>query len=577
MGKIVVLPTEIARKIAAGEVVEKPLSVVKELVENSLDANSDFIEVEIEEGGKKKIVVKDNGDGILKEDLPIIFKRHSTSKIKTVDDLENIITYGFRGEALSSIAEISKTTIITATSSDEVSSKISFFNGELSEIESDTYRKGTTVIVENLFYNLPARKNFLRTNQTEALAIKRFLRDFSLANEKVSIKLISDGKEVFFYEAVSSKSDRFYQVFGKEKFYEDFMEIEGDGVDYRLYGFFVKPGLTEYKKYPQLTFVNGRFVKEKVTVQAIYQAYDTYLQKGIKPGFIIFINVPPSDLEVNIHPTKAEVKYKHSSDMFRFIRNSVRRGLENFYLEREIPDDSDSSDFQDYSSTFSKSSSSRFVKDTSSSAKNGSHELFPRDFINREERIPFMETEEKAHNFRVIGQYLDSYVIVEKDGKLLIIDQHNADERIRYERLLEKTEETTKSIAPIFPLIFEIRPDDDFEDKIKRLQELGWEIELWGEKSIHIKKYPAIMHSENIREFVFEYFEKGKESNPEDDILKLMACKSAIKVNHKLNYEEMVQLVSDLFKTKNPYLCPHSRPIIVEITEDFIKRELKRK
>ena len=569
MGKINILPPEIAKKIAAGEVVEKPLSVVKELVENSLDAKADFIEIEIEDGGKRKIIVRDNGEGILKEDLPIIFKRHSTSKIREVEDLENIVTFGFRGEALSSIAEISRTTIITATAKDEVSSKIVFFNGELSEIESEAFRKGTTVIVENLFYNLPARKNFLRTAQTEALAIKKFLKNFSLVNEKVSIKLISDGKEAFFYESVSSKRDRFYQIYGEEKFYDDFFEIEGEGIDYSLYGFFVKPGLTEYKKYLQILFINNRLVKEKVTFQAIYQAYDTYLQKGIKPGFIIFISLHPSELEVNIHPTKAEVKYKHSSDMFRFIRATVRKGLENFYLEKSIPEDS--------KEDFFTGSSLPFERENFQKEKKKSYAGSPSSDFVKEEKLPFLKDVEEPQSFRIIGQYLNSYIIVEKEGKLLIIDQHNADERVRYEKLIEKKEEITKSVSPLFPMIFEMKIGEDFEEKINKLKELGWSIELWGEKSIHIKKYPAIMQGSSIREFIFEFFEKDLESDPEDEILKLMACKSAIKVNHRLQREEMHQLVLELFKTKNPYLCPHSRPIIVEITEDFIKRELKRK
>ncbi len=577
MGKILVLPPEIARKIAAGEVVEKPLSVVKELVENSLDAKADFIEVEIVEGGKKKIVVKDNGEGILREDLPLIFKRHSTSKIKNVEDLENILTFGFRGEALSSIAEISKITIITATETDDTSSKISFFSGEISEIESEAYRKGTTVIVEDLFYNLPARKNFLRTAQTEALSIRKFLKDFSLANESVSIRLISEGKESFFYESVKSKKERFYQVYGGESYYEHFFEIEGWNGEYGLFGFFVKPGLKEYKKMPQLIFVNNRLVKEKVTIQAIYQAYDTYLQKGVKPGFIVFVDMPPSELEVNIHPTKAEVKFKHSSDMFKFIRNVVRNNLENYYLENEIPSDYDK--VSDYSTMIPQNEvkgGSSFVREREDSSTR-QKELFHRDYAYTGGSPSFQERGEMLVDFRVIGQFLDSYIIVEKDKKLLIVDQHNADERVRYERLLEKKEESVKSVAPIFPLIFEINIDESFEEKAERLKKHGWEIEIWGEKSIHVKKYPAIMQGGDIRAFIFEYFEKGYEENPEDSVLKLMACKSAIKVNHRLNYEEMVKLVSDLFKTKNPYLCPHSRPIIVEITEDFIKRELKRK
>ncbi len=582
MGKIKVLPPEIARKIAAGEVVEKPLSVVKELVENSLDAKADFIEVEIEEGGKKKIIVRDNGEGIIREDLPIIFKRHSTSKISTVDDLENIKTFGFRGEALSSIAEISKTTIITATPFDEVSSKITFFSGELSEIESETYRKGTTVIVEDLFYNLPARKNFLRSAQSEALAIKKFFKEFALANENVKMKLIVDGREVFFYEPVNSKRERFYQVFGSESYYEDFFEIEGWKGEYSLFGFFVKPGLKEYRKLPQLIFVNNRLVKEKVTAQAIYHAYDTFLQKGVKPGFVVFIEIPPSELEVNIHPTKAEVKYKHSSDMFNFIRNTVRDKIENFYLEKEIPEGEDSSTGNFNPETNEpflnwKDTSSSYVKEKKEDFKNSETPIFKRGYAYMGGSPAFEERGERLLDFRIIGQYLDSYIIVEKDGKLLIIDQHNADERIRYERLLEKREEVTKSVSPLFPMIFEINLDENFEERAEKLKKHGWEVELWGEKSVHVKKYPAIMQGGDIRAFILEYFEMGKEKDPEDSMLKLMACKSAIKVNHKLTHEEMTRLVSDLFKTKNPYLCPHSRPIIVEITQEFIKRELKRK
>ncbi len=578
MGKIKVLSREVAGKIAAGEIIEKPLSVVKELIENSLDANSDEIKIKVEDGGKKSIIVEDNGEGIEREDLKIIFKRHSTSKIESVSDLEKISTFGFRGEALSSIAEVSKTTIISATEKAQTSYGVIFFNGELTFIEDAPYRKGTMVKVENLFYNLPARKNFLRTGKTENLTIKNFIKNFALVNEKIKISFISDEKESIFYEAVSGKKDRFYQIYGKDKIYNDFFEAEFERADYGFHGFFVKPGLEEYKKYPQLIFINKRLVKEKTTYQAIYGAYDTYLKKGIKPGFIIFIEIPPDEVEVNIHPTKAEVKLKNSSEFFRILRAGLRNQLENFFLKDSSP----------YTESTDEIFSENNFKD-----KRYNHQKF----VNKEKsstyerrrfefRIPENKTDkntaqnyliEPPEDFKIIGQYLNSYIIIEKDRKLLIIDQHNADERVKYERLIENREENIKKIKPLFPIVFEYQTDEKTEEKIEKLNKYGWDIELWGENSLSVKMFPIIMDNRGIKDFIEEYLNTNIKEDIEEEILKMMSCKSAIKVNHPLTKEEMTALVKSLFKTKNPYLCPHSRPIIVELTEDFIKKELKRK
>ncbi len=580
MGKIRVLPREVAGKIAAGEIIERPLSVVKELMENSLDASSNEILISVEDGGKKSIIVKDNGEGIEKEDLKIIFRRHSTSKIETVDDLEKILTFGFRGEAISSIAEVSKTTIISSTEGRDSSYGVYFFNGEMTFIDDAPYRKGTMVKVEDLFYNLPARKNFLRAAKTENLAIKNFIKHFSLVNEDVKISFISDEKESLFYERVQEKKDRFYQVYGKDKIYNDFFEAEFDRGEYSFHGFFVKPGLEEYKRYPQLIFINKRVVKEKTTFQAIYSGYDTYLKKGVKPGFIIFIDIPPDEVEVNIHPTKAEVKLKNSSEYFRILRAALRNELEGFFLD--------------------KSSSSLNLTDTKASSYNFPKKGWDGTNFNGNIRKPFFDDirqekkvdsnsfvqKEKTRNllleppsdFKIIGQYINSYVIIEKEGKLLIIDQHNADERVKYEKLIDNRENSgIKQVKPLFPIVFEYKTDETTEEKIENLKKFGWDIEMWGENSLSVKLYPAIMDNRSIRDFIMEYLDSNEKDDIEDSILKLMSCKAAIKVNHPLAKEEMESLVKALFKTRNPYLCPHSRPIIVEFSEDFIKKELKRK
>jgi DNA mismatch repair protein MutL len=582
MGKIKVLSREVAGKIAAGEIIEKPLSVVKELIENSLDASATEISILIEDGGKKSIIVKDNGDGIEKEDLKIIFKRHSTSKIETVDDLEKIFTFGFRGEALSSIAEVSKTTIISSTREGETSYGVSFFNGELTFIDDAPYRKGTMVKVENLFYNLPARKNFLRAAKTENLAIKNFIKHFSLVNENIKISFISNEKERLFYEGVGEKKDRFYQIYGKDKIYNDFFEAEFDRGDYSFHGFFVKPGLEEYKRYPQLIFINKRLVKEKTTFQAIYSGYDTYLKKGVKPGFIIFIDIPPDEVEVNIHPTKAEVKLKNSSEFFRILRAALRKELEGFFLGK-----TNSSPSEGYADTGASFDNLKYKTGNNSNFHGIKRESFF-DNHKREGKIDdnFKQNEISAQkllmepptDFKIIGQYLNSYVIIEKRGKLLIIDQHNADERVKYEKLIENRETNSiKRVKPLFPIVFEYKTDETTEEKINKLKKFGWDIEMWGENSLSVKLYPAIMDNRSIRDFIMEYLDSKEKEDVEDSILKLMSCKSAIKVNHPLTKEEMEALVKALFKTKNPYLCPHSRPIIVELSEDFIKKQLKRK
>jgi len=566
MGRIIQLPKKVAGKIAAGEIVERPVSVVKELVENSIDAGADQIKVSIEDGGKKKILVEDNGDGILKEDFKLIFKRHSTSKIKDLNDLQRISSLGFRGEALSSIAEISKITIISATEHDEISHKINYFDGSISSIENSPYKKGTTVIVENLFYNLPVRQKFMRTDRTETMLIRKFLKNIALANENITFSLDVDGSESIFLESVSDKKSRFYQIFGNRKDYESFFEIKDRRGDFAFYGYFIRPGTEEYKKPKQLIFINNRLVKERTIIKAIYSAYDTYLQKKVKPSFIIFIKIPYEEVEVNIHPSKAEVKFSHPREIFNIIRSSIRNNLENYYSKDKI-EGKESYPIENKEFTnFGKTNQDRIYSRTKNMYKADKELMTPPDSLLKE----------PEKDFKLIGQFLDSYIIVEKNKKLLIVDQHNADERIKYDALTEKKQDEIRKSKPLFPIIFEIRMDESIEEKLSRLKDFSWDIELWGDNSISIKKYPYLIKTEDIKDFIYDYLERDIDKNPEKEIKKLIACKAAIKINHPLTEEEMNNLVISLFKTKNPYLCPHSRPIIFEITEEYIKKELKR-
>ncbi len=569
MGKIKRLEEEVARKIAAGEVVERPLSVVKELVENSIDAGADDIRIEIKDGGKGLIRVSDNGDGFDPDDIETAFERHSTSKISRLEDFNSLLTLGFRGEALPSILEVSK--IILKTSSDTGGSGIfcRLENNRQCEKEAIAFNKGSSIEVQDIFYNFPVRRKFLKSERTELDQIISFLEQIALVNYDIGFSLTNNDKPVFIYKKTAALPERIYQVFGKD-FLDSLQPVDVTFERYKLSGFISKINTGAAVKKYQYFFVNKRPIREKTLVAALNNTYQVFLEKSRSPIGILLLEIPPAEIDVNIHPMKLEIKFENSSAVYRFIKMAIESALRGSggaaIIDMPLP---------------------RFTKKTGEP-----DELLPGPFpapLTRPSEGDLIQARLFAEGlghieegFYLIGQYLNSYILVEKAGALLVVDQHNAAERINFDRLKkEYTENKVASIAPLFPVIIELTPSEKRlldERKMEILQKVGFNLCPLSGNSFDVKAFPQVLEERHIKDAVLTliHLQEG-DFDFEDRVLAEIACKSAIKVNHRLFPDKMVAVVKELFQSSNPYFCPHQRPIIIEFTQEKIEKLLKRK
>jgi len=622
--KIQTLREDVYKKIAAGEVVERPLSVVKELVENAIDAGADAITVEVMEGGKRAIKVIDNGSGFAPDDIETAFKNHSTSKITELTDFDRLDTLGFRGEALPSILEVSQIELKTSDNSKGQGVYCLFQDAKLQEKRDIACNQGTTFTVKELFYNFPVRKKFLKTDRTELNQIISFLEPIALVNYNKSFELKHNGKTVFSYKKVSQLKDRIYQVFGKE-FLENLHEVNYQHGQYHVCGFVSKLNTGVSVKKHQYFFVNRRSVREKTLIAGLNNTFQRFLEKHKHPAAILLLSIPPREVDVNIHPMKLEIKFVDSSGVYQLIKRAIEDSFGTVDQYEYIPDFSRSpqrgastsskwepttsagpgpgpgapatrrhdsagqgggGSFGGSRNNFQSQQPSASLADSiqgqqpipSDSQPQASHpdeaaqsQLFPGQFLDRD-------------GFKLIGQYKDSYIIIEKDGQLLIVDQHNAQERVNFDQLKkEYNEEKINSVLPLFPVIMELSPSEASlldSNKLEVLAKLGFRLEPLTGNSYDIKAFPQVLGERNIKEAVREVIhlkEKDDDINFEDSVLAQIACKSAIKVNHKLFPEQMKTIVTNLFKTENPYFCPHKRPIIIEFTLEQIEKMMKRR
>ena len=559
MNKIKTLKQEVYNKIAAGEVVERPLSVVKELVENSIDSGADEINVDVLEGGKKLIRVSDNGEGFEPDEIELAFKRHSTSKLSEITDLDSLKTLGFRGEALFSILEVSKVEVKTSNNNQGKGIQCFFEDSQLSQRQEIAFKRGTTIEVRDLFYNFPVRKKFLKSERSELTQIVSFLEQIALAFFNISFKLTSNNKDVFIYNRTGELKERIYQVFGKN-FIDSVKEINFELMNHKLSGFISKLNTGVALKRHQFFFVNKRPVREKTLISSFNNAFRNFLEKQKNPVGILMLEVPQNDIDVNIHPMKIEIRFRDSSFIYQFIKRAVESSFsstEDLITDRDFK----SQDRAAFSEPGYRSNIQDFRHDQS--------ELFEEGFFREDD-------------FFLIGQYKNSFIIVEKDEELLIIDQHNAQERINFEKLKkEYMEENVVSISPLFPVIIELSTSElSALDKGKRelLERMGFEMEFLSGNSVDIKKFPQILEERNIKDVVLSViYLKDDRLNFEDRVLAEVACKSSIKINQRLSPVQMRATVRDLFGTSNPYFCPHNRPVIIKFSLEEIEKMLKRK
>ncbi len=567
MNKIHPLPAEVFEKIAAGEVIERPFSVVKELVENSLDAGASEILIELQEGGRKCIKVQDNGSGMSRDDAALCFERHATSKISTEADLERIATLGFRGEALASISAVSRLTLKTSDGEGEGGTRVEREGGELRSIQEIAFPRGTTVEVRDLFYNLPARRKFLRSEKSELGLIVRWVTGVALAYPRTRFSLVHSRREILNCPPVESVRERIFQLFGKTVF-ETLLKIDFEDGEIRVNGFSSRPPQGRPDKSHQLFFVNRRLVKNRVLQAALNQAYRGFLEKDSSPQAFLFLDVPPGDVDVNVHPAKAEINFRDSRFVFYAVLKAVEKSVlsdKGVKLVYAVPDYERAQPRVE-----EPKSRGSVVPDGNIAAQ--ARELFPLG----------AEAGEGGPEQRVLGQYLGTYIVaVDKEG-LLVIDQHNAHERVLFEKYREiDSEKRWPQKLPLIPLLFDLAPSQELSLETNReiLEAAGFRVEAMGGRTFALNGFPDIFDQEEAKHALFILLEEmgGEEASARrEKLLATLACRTAVKAGERLDRERMDYLVEELFKTSNPSLCPHGRPVVLRIEKAQIEKGLKR-
>ena len=557
MARIHFLTEQVFHKIAAGEVIERPMSAVKELVENAIDAGADSIAVELRAGGKESIRVIDNGSGFAAADIEIAFQRHATSKLTELEDLDRLQTLGFRGEALPSILEVADIDLLSADNDAGHGWRCLFRNGRLQEKKECACRRGSDITVSRLFADFPVRRKFMKSDQGEMRPIAAFLEVTALARPAVAFSLQHNGRNVFSYPAAAGLEGRIYQVFGKE-FLDDLRHVDFSSGDYRLDGFISAAQAGVSGKGRQYFIVNGRPVKEKTLLAAFNNTFQNYLEKSRCPAGVLAISIPPGQIDVNIHPMKLEIRFLDSSRVYQFIKNAVESSMGQ---ASRLPSEA----APVFPLAFDLSQAAR-EKDVCGGA----------EFIFNEP-VP-----SQGDDFRVLGQYKNSYIVIEKNAELLIIDQHNARERVLFERLQNGYQTgNVASAQALFPLLLELSPAERLaldEEKLAFFKKSGFDIRLLSGAAIEVKAFPQFLAEAEIKETVRAALQQQSDDLPAvERLLAAMACRNAVKVNQRLQPEQQRALVKDLFACENPNFCPHRRPIIMTLTLADIEKQLKRR
>ncbi len=597
--KIIVLPENIANKIAAGEVVERPASVVKELVENAIDADATKIVIYIEQAGKKLIQVLDNGIGMGSEDLLLAFERHATSKIKSEIELHHIETLGFRGEALPSIASVSQVEIKSCKKGDNTGHILILASGKNKKLLKTAAKVGTSISVKNLFFNTPARRQFLRTDSSENQKIVNILKPFFFAYPNISFEFYVDGKQIFNLREAEI-DERVSDLLGVDLF-KGLLPVNASLAEIELRGFISRPDVVRKSRGNQYLFLNGRPILSKSLNHAIYQGYSNLISPGEYPLFCLFLEMSPGLVDVNVHPTKMEVRFSNDRSLYYFFINTVQQTLNK---ESVIPDLSSSSDSSIIEkSTISKPEPREIVNELKhrrrSMARYSGAQLsltyfenkneIPTTFNFEDETITTAQTSAQSLEQSAIDvnfwQLHNRYIVAEIKSGLVIIDQHVAQERVLYERVMRvlKEDDTSYGQKLLFPQKLNLNYEDFmvFKDIKDVLDKLGFSIKIFSGNTIIIEAMPSdvkVGRESQILLDIIDYYhnEPLKDFNHIEKVAAAYACKNAIKAGEKLNQLEMHNLVDQLFACESPFFCPHGRPIIVTIELDELDRKFKR-
>ncbi|MDU9692413.1 MULTISPECIES: DNA mismatch repair endonuclease MutL [Priestia] len=623
MGKIVRLSDELSNKIAAGEVVERPASVVKELVENAIDANSTVIEIELEEAGLSKIRILDNGDGIASEDCLTAFKRHATSKIKTEQDLFRIRTLGFRGEALPSIASVSMLELKTSTG-EEAGTHLKLRGGEIVHHELTSSRKGTELVIENLFFNTPARLKYMKTVNTELGNVTDVVNRLAMSHPEVSIRLMHQGRQLLYTNGSGDVRQVLAAIYGMAVA-KKMIPINVQSLDYEVNGYVALPEITRASRNYMSTIINGRFVKNYGLLKAVQQGYHTLLPIGRFPIVFLTITMDPLLVDVNVHPAKLEVRLSKEAELFELIEQGVKAAFKKQQLipDAVVPTKSKSAvqpteqqtftfDHQSKPSGYQPSNTVREPSFKEAPARvdeimppvkteviRQDEELEPtfREIEHYEEsveeNVPIPEPTRSAKEqpeprvpaMYPIGQMHGTYILAQNEKGLFIIDQHAAQERIKYEYFKRKLGEVDSEVQELLmPLTLEFSGNEALilEEYKDMLAEVGVFLEPFGQNSYIVRSHPQWFpkgeEQETIEEMIQQIFTM-KRVNIEklrEEAAIMMSCKGSIKANHHLRNDEIFALLETLRKTTDPFTCPHGRPIIIHHSTYEMEKMFKR-
>lgn len=600
MDKIKVLDNHTAELIAAGEVVERPASVVKELMENSLDSGASLIVVEINNGGISYIRVTDNGCGMSPNDAKNAFQRHSTSKIRTAEDLHSIKTMGFRGEALSAISAVSKIDMFTGEKDSMSGSKMYSEGGKVMTFTECGCPTGTTIVVKDLFYNTPARLQFLKRDTTESSHIATVVDKIALSNPSVSVRFIKDGKEELFTAGDNNLISSIYSVYGRD-FANGLLEVSYDYSGIKVSGFTTKPLNARPNRNMQVFFVNSRYIRSRLMTAAVEEAYKNIIMTGKFPSCILNVEITPNLVNVNVHPSKLEVKFSNDKSIFDAVYFAVKNALqkESGRSEFEIkqinpaviadvfkadePVNENAQKLLDYLDKIN--ITDRFsVKPADDSAPNFNS---PKGFTDFTSFKPILQKEEggvsESENFRIIGELFSTYIVVEQDNCALLIDKHAAHERMIFEQLKKDNGSAEQQIL-LSPLVYNLSKEECsvLLNNVKELKIYGFVIEDFGTSSIIIREVPSIIGEDEIFNTICEIASIFKDSKgnidlkAKDDILHTVACKAAIKAGSFTGEKECELLVKRLLSMPDVKYCPHGRPIVVELTKYNLEKMFRR-
>ncbi len=586
MAKIKILPESLTNQIAAGEIIERPASVVKELIENALDARAKHIEVEVKGGGQELIRVMDNGEGMDREDILLSLERHATSKIATDMDLFHINTLGFRGEALPSIASVSRMALISRRRGDLSGHRVTIHYGRIKEVLETGCPEGTVIEVRDLFGNLPARRKFLKSYGTETGHIQDVVEHMALAACTVQFTLSNDGRRVFMTSAGEKLEDRLQAIFHLDHV-SNLIPVSNTRDQITLSGYVTKPEINRASLRSLCIFINGRFVRDQIIQHAVLEAYESFLMKGRYPVGALYVILPPAGVDVNVHPTKHEVRFREP----KLIHQIVSEGIRAAILSRQRVGEPKSSETHRAWEPYKQPDKSAYGGTLHQTQGPFSEEPLKDGVSVQEKASPYtgslLLTQPSSSELRLIGQLAESYLLCQSEKGLIIIDQHAAHERILFENLKSSLQKGgIDSQQLLFPITLELaRSEKDVLSRhLADFAALGMEIAPFGGETFVIRATPAILANRDIKELVESALaimaSAGGSFLDErllNEILALMACRAAVKAGQPLTVEEMESLLQQLYSCPVSSNCPHGRPIQQLYTYYEMEKGFKRK